>query len=42
MQLIVNRDGSIIVMVPLEKRAWHAGISYAKVQVNSVIKNYRS
>ncbi|QIT36446.1 N-acetylmuramoyl-L-alanine amidase [Wolbachia endosymbiont of Brugia pahangi] len=38
MQLTVNRNGSIILMVPLEKRAWHAGISCARVQVDSVIK----
>lgn len=28
---VVDRDGSITLMVPLEKRAWHAGISYAKI-----------
>ncbi len=37
-QLIVDRDGSITLMVPLEKRAWHAGISYAKVQIDNVVK----
>ncbi|NSX83458.1 N-acetylmuramoyl-L-alanine amidase [Wolbachia endosymbiont of Atemnus politus] len=37
-QLIVDRDGSITLMVPLEKRAWHAGISYAKVQVDNVVE----
>lgn len=35
-QLIVDRDGSITLMVPLEKRAWHAGISYAKVQIGNM------
>lgn len=40
-QLIVDRDGSITLMVPLEKRAWHAGISYAKVQVDNVIEELR-
>lgn len=37
-QLIVDRDGSITLMVPLEKRAWHARISYAKVQVDNVVE----
>ncbi|MDM8335595.1 N-acetylmuramoyl-L-alanine amidase [Wolbachia pipientis] len=37
-QLIVDRDGSITLMVPLEKRAWHAGISYAKVQTDNVVE----
>lgn len=40
-QLIVDRDGSITLMVPLEKRAWHAGISYAKVQVDNVVEELR-
>lgn len=40
-QLIVDRDGSITLMVPLEKRAWHAGVSYAKVQVDNVVKELR-
>ncbi|WCR57565.1 N-acetylmuramoyl-L-alanine amidase [Wolbachia endosymbiont of Ctenocephalides felis wCfeJ] len=37
-QLIVDRDGSVTLMVPLEKRAWHAGISYAKVQIDDMVK----
>jgi N-acetyl-anhydromuramyl-L-alanine amidase AmpD len=37
-QLIVDRDGSITLIVPLEERAWHAGISYAKVQIDNVAK----
>ncbi|QOD38352.1 N-acetylmuramoyl-L-alanine amidase [Candidatus Wolbachia massiliensis] len=37
-QFIVDRDGSITLMVPLEKRAWHAGISYAKVQIGNTVK----
>ncbi|VVC31143.1 N-acetylmuramoyl-L-alanine amidase domain [Cinara cedri] len=28
---VVDRDGSITLMVPLEKMAWHTGISYAKI-----------
>ncbi|QBB83294.1 MULTISPECIES: N-acetylmuramoyl-L-alanine amidase [Wolbachia] len=40
-QLIVDRDGSITLMVPLEKRAWHASISYAKVQVDNVVEELR-
>ncbi|WP_353287272.1 N-acetylmuramoyl-L-alanine amidase [Wolbachia endosymbiont (group B) of Gerris lacustris] len=40
-QLIVDRDAGITLMVPLEKRAWHAGVSYAKVQVDNVVEELR-
>ncbi|OCA06623.1 N-acetylmuramoyl-L-alanine amidase family protein [Wolbachia endosymbiont of Trichogramma pretiosum] len=40
-QLIVDRDGSVTLMVPLKKRAWHAGISYAKVQIDNVVEELR-
>ncbi|WP_341757021.1 MULTISPECIES: N-acetylmuramoyl-L-alanine amidase [unclassified Candidatus Tisiphia] len=30
---IVDRDGSITLTVPLEKKAYHAGISYAKIKI---------
>ncbi|WP_375333944.1 N-acetylmuramoyl-L-alanine amidase [Candidatus Tisiphia endosymbiont of Xenochironomus xenolabis] len=30
---IVDKDGSITLTVPLEKRAYHAGISYAKIKM---------
>ena len=35
---IVDRDGSITLMVPLEKAARHAGFSYAKVQINNKVE----
>ncbi|WP_375603758.1 N-acetylmuramoyl-L-alanine amidase [Wolbachia endosymbiont of Anurida maritima] len=35
---IVDRDGSVTLMVPLEKEAWHAGISYARVKINSKLE----
>ncbi|MBA8755363.1 N-acetylmuramoyl-L-alanine amidase [Wolbachia pipientis] len=35
---IVDRDGSITLMVPLEKEAWHAGISYARVKVDGKLE----
>ncbi|WP_244263390.1 N-acetylmuramoyl-L-alanine amidase [Wolbachia pipientis] len=38
---IVDRDGSITLMVPLEKEAWHAGISYARVKVDSKLEELR-
>jgi N-acetyl-anhydromuramyl-L-alanine amidase AmpD len=37
-QLIIDRDGSITVMFPLKKRAWHASISYVKFQIDNVAK----
>jgi len=38
---IVDRDGNITLMVPLEKEAWHAGISYARVKVDSKLEELR-
>lgn len=35
---IVDRDGSITLMVPLEKEAWHAGISYARVNIDGKLE----
>lgn len=34
----VDRDGSITLMVPLEKGARHAGFSYAKVEINNKVE----
>ena len=31
---VVGKDGKVVLMVPLEKRAWHAGVSVLRGQPN--------